>query len=1409
MTRAAKRRVNSPARRRAPVRLTGGSGTRYENLVAARFLLDMLAGLNSLGSEFGRIMRVDWQARDAGWFADDLALTCVGTTDERRSVGISIKSDQQLSARGFPPDFVDLAWGQWLGRGTSRVFQRGNDAIVLVTAEIPSAVKSDWAALLAEILPGAPDRIVSRLNASTDEGSQASALQRSIVKSFACRPRYDHSAGTEEIVRLLHDIRVLDFDFNNPTSHSRAQALRDCQNILTSGDANKAQELWERLVGIADERRPAGGFLDLRELLAALRDRFAFRDHPDFRADWETLRRRSNDAVADIETQIADRAQLPRLNERATIARRFTSAGICILVGESGSGKSALAKEIALTDYPRTIWLSAGSLDHEVPVDFERALGLRHPFMDILRMSPSRCLVVFDGVEGYGEKALRLTARFASELLALSSTHVHFLLSIQFGAADAKLRQLATLKMPEEALETTPIGRPEPAEIQELLSPFPDLQWLALRPQLRPLLTNLKVLDWFVRTPPPPEAAELYTTLTAVIDRLWQLWTEAPADGPARSGLLMKLAAIEAETLSRGVPRTELNHDEQHTLPSLERSGLIRIRDERVFLAHDLVGDWARLRVLIAEDATSSSTESRAASPRWQQAVRLFGQRLLEGSPDGHARWREAVIAENDASPSAGLLCDLFLDALFLATNAVDLLNQTWDTLTADNGKLLNRLLDRFLYIATLPDPRLIVLSDGPEEVMRVEHLLRIPFWLYWGPILMVLHARQGDVVQLAPYTAARACALWLGTTPDELGPGRQMPWRTHAAELANAIAREIQARNAEGYYYAGRSDRDVYEAALYAAPLFPDIGPALCLELAGRRDPSPAIITRVAQARRKRQEERAKREAVEGSRHAEARFMGFPRGRLRPPWPDGPRRRVDREFLEACLVGAPFTALVRADPDIALEVLLAVCIEEPQHEEFTRPSLPECGLSFWPDGEPPAYFRGPFLQFFHLAPNQALSFVLKLTNFGTHRYTEDRVWLDISLNGERKRWYGDSNVFRWHHDWPLSHGGSQLQSALMALEQWLYEQIEQSISVETWIGRIVAESESLAFAGLLLDVGKRAPELFFTVLAPLFFTWEIWNWEFQLSTLRQSERQPPGYWGQQPSRLLKLAQKWHQLPHRSEGLLWLNGAIPRTMLGHTQFRSFFEEVRSVWKSALDDQDEREHLRLLIERLEPNNYTFEHCGNEIVAEAFRWPEAIEQENERSLRELAERQTISQLPWRCRQFLDAGASLPPDQLQWLWDFLQRIDTSPPEVPSDGHDPLFRIEDVICGGIEVLLSTSWDWLLSDPSRMAWCRRKLQATVDNPPAPRRFDSELSIGHERWDCFAAECGIILFAADPSDVLARRLVGAGLVAFNYHTTALTMTRAAAVLAIGRCVLSDGYYGGAMGGAATSSGSGR
>jgi hypothetical protein len=180
------------------------------------------------------------------------------------------------------------------------------------------------------------------------------------------------------------------------------------------------------------------------------------------------------------------------------------------------------------------------------------------------------------------------------------------------------------------------------------------------------------------------------------------------------------------------------------------------------------------------------------------------------------------------------------------------------------------------------------------------------------------------------------------------------MPWRQEAAELSVAIGCEIQALNAEGNYYSNGHDKFAYEAVLLAAPDLPDEVAGLCLELAERRDLNPDVRRRVDQTHETRREERRQWLAAHPEQQQAPTPPSWPLGRLREPWPDGPRARVDADFQEACLDTGAFSALVRAKPDAALEVLLAVCIEEPQHEDYSNRSMRECGVDHWRGGEPP-----------------------------------------------------------------------------------------------------------------------------------------------------------------------------------------------------------------------------------------------------------------------------------------------------------------------------------------------------------------------------------------------------------------------------------------------------------------------
>jgi hypothetical protein len=292
---------------------------------------------------------------------------------------------------------------------------------------------------------------------------------------------------------------------------------------------------------------------------------------------------------------------------------------------------------------------------------------------------------------------------------------------------------------------------------------------------------------------------------------------------------------------------------------------------------------------------------------------------------------------------------------------------------------------------------------------------------------------------------------------------------------------------------------------------------------------------------------------------------------------------------------------------------------------------------------------------------------------------------------------------------------------------------------------------------------------VFTHALGPLLSSWIICDWDLQLATLRQSDTMG-GYWGNQPQMIIQLAQEWYRLPHRAQPLAGINGPVMQMMIGEEECRPFFDELRASWAQDLDAEGEPNRLRLLIERFNPDNYTFELRDGRRVPVDFQWPEAIERENAESLRALHDETTLTQLPYRARKRLASGAPLPEDQAASLLQYLRWIEADRPQLPAQSGEPLLHREDILCAGIALLIVLNHDWLLADPERIGWCRGTLQKIVDNPPAPLQFDSEGASGDRRWDAFAAECGVFLLARNPADALARQLVAAGVLKIEKET---------------------------------------
>src|SRR5262249_7639689 len=150
----------------------------------------------------------------------------------------------------------------------------------------------------------------------------------------------------------------------------------------------------------------------------------------------------------------------------------------------------------------------------------------------------------------------------------------------------------------------------------------------------------------------------------------------------------------------------------------------------------------------------------------------------------------------------------------------------------------------------------------------------------------------------------------------------------------------------------------------------------------------------------------------------------------------------------------------------------------------------------------------------------------------------------------------------------------------------------------------------------------------------PLLGVWELYDLDLQV-TVQRSGTDPRliGWGGLQSPRLRTLAREWYGLPHRSR---LFRDVAATMMLSRPELRPFFEEVRRDWARLLDEQGEPEKLRLLIERLNPQNYRERPQEDGSVLIEFAWPEEIQRRQEADQHRLDEQFRLMMFPWQCRE-----------------------------------------------------------------------------------------------------------------------------------------------------------------------------
>jgi hypothetical protein len=1073
---------------------------------------------------------------------------------------------------------------------------------------------------------------------------------------------------------------------------------------------------------------------------------------------------------------------LPRDNELTAVDTTVAEHRLTFVTGRSGCGKTVVLKKLAESKLTRSsvLWLDASALDADGVGECERRLGLPVSLSQALsEVSSGHTYFLIDGLDREFRDRV-----FGNLAVILGQLHLDDLASpwrILITTRDEELQRLQSALLSRGVIPrnvgAVSLNEPTIEELRPVWKAFPNLAQLAFRPHLRRLLLKPKILDLF--------ACRLVTGgfvdtsqwagESDLIEWFWSSEIDTGDEGPARDRFVKLLAEKQATELHSEIAADKFGVPDVNPVSGLCQSGICRKVEERYTFAHDLFGDWARQKILLGRRRELHTyLADKQDSPLWHRAIRLLALHLLEREPVEN--WIDLFnIFEPDVHGSR-FMQNLVLEASVFAANAGMVLEKLWESLLSLDGSILHRLLGQFLQVATVENVVIMTVAEVLQPGSRsfAKTVERIPLSAYWPPMLKFLHKHKSEVIRLAPNRAAEIAEKWLRYS------GTGWTARDEAAEIALDIAEDRLGLKMCHEIIAPYDEHDdiVFKAALGAAKEAPNRVADFALTASRRKLPGTGVLLSL-----QRYEEMARQTRAEHGRRIESEEDLFLRRRrafvvhreyeIPPRWPYGPSERVEEAFRKVCLTSDALVPLIEVKPWTARSVVLALLIPHPVPRSiYGDDSFPHFDLELEADSHywPAFHSRPPFSTFLRMNRAVAFDLILSLVDFVTERWADRFVSrgsqlprVEVVTRDGPMDFVGDHNVFDW-----FRHGGhvpKAVSSALMAVEKWFYDRLEANESMGDAVETILQKGGSVAFLGLLCEIGKRYPALFASELLPLLripqlYFWDEWRF-------RQGENPGLIAWSfayKEPVLLIRLAQEWFQLPHRKQSLMQIALQLFRT---NNSVRQHFEDFRREWRKLLaefdDDSRGKGFLENLIATFDPSNKLIEDTeGNVYVV---RQASAQTDEQKQLSQDRADRQLLLNFPFRCRQILDGKQKIEAEGLEDFWEQLQHLASA-----RLGHLEVWKVfgsESCLCGGAAVLLKLHRCWLKDHPERENWCMNQVQVTPVNPPDADAWDNSIVGVSVRWQGFCAEALPSLWAEEPDSPLLREPVAR--LAFDIH----------------------------------------
>ncbi|MDN7245574.1 ATP-binding protein [Planococcus shenhongbingii] len=1044
---------------------TGSGGGSFEIRVQASFAVSMLTKSPVPLFPGATIEKMKLQGRYAGYLTDDFIIYAKDNTKaEERKILAQIKHTISITKNNSV--FCEVIQAAWNDFNNKDLFNKETDAIALITGPL-SAVEINNTRTLLEWARYSENEIefmkkVSMKNFSNKEKKEKlEAFRKNINKANMNRLISDKQLW--EFMKCFY-LLGYDLDTENGSTATLINAL------ITKASTKNPLHVWTKVINFVQSVNQNAGTITLENIPKEIKADFGFSWTENISRDMKKLKDHSDYIIGSINTTIGG-VRINRDNLLEELIEMSESYKFILLTGERGSGKSSILKEFSNTMKERVPIFSFRAEDFEgTHIDkMLSSMGLNSTLSDLeehFSLIPKKYIFI----ESL-EKVLEFenTGAFVDLIQFIKKTGDWTIVASgrQYAYQSIVFNFLQTAQMPVHSLIVEEFKEEQLNYLAEQLD------------SLKPLMTNESIKKLILKPFFADLAYRVTQTGTEFTDedgeREFQdaVWRDVISKEQERNNgmpvirrnTFIEIAVKRAKNMVFGLPDNNFNTE---AIFKLETDNLI-VRNNKtnlINLSHDVLEDWALVKYIENEYQNSFEDVYKfidciGREPAINRAFRLWIQQKMSFGED----ITDIVLRIIKDKNIEKCWQDEAITAILLSDKPNEFLDKLKSALFKDEERLFKRFC--FILRTSCKTPDQFFLTNKDSNANLKNHLHLKPYGNGWEAFIQFIFENRMLFSKKTLYKIIEILEEWTS----KLHIDQELPLEAkEAGLLALYILEEIK----DSYSH----DKEIKKILILIIRVIPAI---------------------------------------------EKEFNTFLDLYIYKSTNKKPRFKDD--FLEVSLGGIETALLAKFAPDhlikLAYENWFISEEDKSSNRRFSNFPNPldsdeDFGLSRHTTSRffrTASGLRGPFSYLLKYHFKKGLDFLIDVINIAILNYVKslsknssiltnqsesEMKKIKIYLtDGTEKEQYSSYEFWTAYRE--FSNVPEIIQSALMALENWLIVYIEQSEKKESFkilFNYIFKQSNSVALTAVLTSLSVGYPNKFGEFSLPFISIKEFYEYE-------------------------------------------------------------------------------------------------------------------------------------------------------------------------------------------------------------------------------------------------------------------------------------------------------------------------